>query len=269
MMIFSVSCSSRQGKGLGFRSRYLAGLVAGALRRRFVELDGLPESTRRNPCPTWTAAGPSERFALQTLGLNPRDPIPLPLVIQGAGNRGVVHIGVRGDAMTALGNDVERIERAIVASVQPAAIALGLHSVEASAMRPEHLAGNDRAYYHAPAVTVRVGQGESVEDALARTILQSAASTAYGYPDRVDRLLEISGIGEGLRIEEIEHAHPLSSPRAVDWAGEAEPVAVSGIRFSLSGKLYGPLMLVDRPGRERPCVAMLDTPTMARMPEAA
>lgn len=267
MMIFSVSCASRNGNGLGFRSRYLAGLVVGALRRRFHETQGLPEPGLWAAPPTWAASGPSERFALQALGLNPRAQIPLAPVFQGSGGRGEVLIAIRGDAMTALGGDLDRIERAIVASMTPSAEAMGLGQVVAEAMTPEHMASNDRSHYFAQATTVHAQKGETPEQALSRSILHAAANTAFGYSDRTDRLLDISGVGADLRIEGVDYINRIDRPMSAAYGDET--YAMSGIRFSMSGRLYAPLFLMDRPGRERPCVAQLDRAAMAALPEAA
>jgi hypothetical protein len=252
VLIVNVSIGSRDGKGLGTRARYLAGLAAGALRRRFRELDGLPDPGSWRQPPTWTAKGPTERNAFSLMGLAPDERIPMAPLVQGHGSRGRILIALRGDAVSALGNDVARIERAVEASVIPTAAALGLGPITTEEIRVDHLMSNQRTHYRVPAMDVYVRWPESVEDAIRRTITHAAANMAYGHDDQTDRLLDLCGIGEDLLIE------GYGEPSAPIAHGDRDLVGVSPVRFSVSGRLYGPLFMLDRPGRERPSVAMLD-----------
>lgn len=265
MLIFDVSCDSRIGKGMGYGARYLAGLAVGALRRRFRELDELRDvgSYVRKSQPSWTASGPSEAHAFRLLGLESKERIPLPPLIQGHGSRGRILIALRGDAAAALGDDVVRIERAIEASIQPTVEAMGLGPVRVEVLRVEHLMSNERTHYRVPSMNVYANWNDGIKDAIRRTIAYSAANMAYGHADRADRLLDISGLCEELVIESF------GEPTLLSNAGPQDIFAVSPVRFSIAGRLHGPLFMVDRPGLERPSVAFFDAEATSHFRVAA
>lgn len=263
MLIVNVSIGSRDGKGLGARARYLAGLAAGALRRRFRELDGLPDPGSWKQAPTWTAKGPSERHAFRLMGMAADERIPVAPLVQGHGSRGRVLIALRGDAVNALGNDVARIERAVESSILPTAEAMGLGPIDVEEIRVDHLMSNERTHYRVAAMDVYTRWAEPIEDAIRRTITYAAANMAYGHADQTDRLLDMVGICEGLELEGFEE---VGTPVA---HGDLDLRGVSPLRFSLSGRMHGPLFLLDRPGRERPSVAFFDNEATASYGVAA
>lgn len=253
MMIYSVSCSGGTGGNVRLQSRTIGGLIANAIRARFPEFDRLPEPSHWEGAPSWTPVGPTERTAFRMLGLDPNQPIPLPEIVQAHAWRGKIYLAFRGDAIEALGADLRRLEEGIEAATRPTLEAVGLSSASFEEMRSEPAMTNGRLRYHIPRVHAKTGWDAiaGLENALARVILASIANSAYGYRDRADRLMALTMLGDGLRIE--EHGKP-------EWVlggTSGEGFIVPRVVFSMPCRIEAPLFLVGRVGPESDTVALL------------
>lgn len=254
MLIARVSCDNSR---MGGRSRPLAGLLVAALRRRFKEFASLPDAGLWREAPVWQASGPSERHALSRLGLSPDARIPLPQVVQGHGFGGVLNIALRGDAVEMFHGDIDRFESAIAASLGPALGAMRAGRLRIETAGVEHLSTNSRSHYRIPSLLVDLDSRSNVDEVIVQRIGIAAANTAFGYEDRLDRLLAISGISDEIVIEGYGEPVLIESLRGRDL------YSIPHVAFSISGRIYGPLFMGDRPGHERPGVAQLDAHTTA------